>query len=359
MTARLWMLTRKHPPSVGGMQQLSFQLASHLRKLRPVTVLAWGHGQWGLPLFFIHAFFRVAAGLLQGSISVLHIGDPALAALAWMPRLVGLPVVVTVHGLDISYRNPFYQAYLKLFFWRRMSAYVCISRHVADLVIANNVDASQVHVIPVGIRELPATPADSALAAELRDAYPVLVAIGRLVERKGVAWFVSRVASEWLPANRQAVLVIAGDGPMRSQIEAAVVRHGLAGQVLLLGEISEQEKWWLLARADLAILPNIPVHADVEGFGLVALEAAIAGTYVLAADREGLRDAITDGCNGTRVESANAGCWTEALDRLTRDRLHLQDMGAAAKRFVIERFSWTDIAMRHDQLFRTLEAHAT
>lgn len=359
MTAGLWMLTRKHPPSVGGMQQLSFQLASHLRELRPVTVLAWGHGQWGLPLFFIHAFLRVVAGLLQRSISVLHIGDPALAALAWLPRLAGVPVVVTVHGLDISFRNPVYQAYLKLFFWHRMSAYVCISRHVADMVIATGVDAGLVHVIPVGIREPPATPADPALAARLRDAYPVLVAVGRLVERKGVAWFVSRVASEWLPAHRQAVLVIAGDGPMRSAIEAAVARHGLAGQVLLLGEVAEKEKWWLLARADLAIMPNIPVQADVEGFGLVALEAAIAGTYVLAADLEGLRDAITDGCNGMHVEPANPGPWIEALDGLSRDCHRLRDRGAAARRFVIEQFSWTAIAMRHHQLFQALESRAT
>ena len=358
MTARLWMLTRKHPPSIGGMQQLSFQLASHLRGLRPITLVAWGHGQWVLPLFLLVASFRILAGLLRGSISVLHIGDPALAALAWLPRRLGVPVVATVHGLDISYGNRIYQAYLRQFFWRRMSGYVCISHHVADMVVAHGIDAGQVHVVPVGIIEPAQVPADSAFAASLGVAYPVLLTLGRLVERKGVAWFVDQVASQWLPKHPAAVLVIAGDGPMRIPVEAVIARYGLSGQVRLLGEISDREKWWWLARSDLVVMPNIPVAADVEGFGLVALEAAVAGTYVAASNMEGLRDAITDGCNGTQVEPANAARWMAALDQLTGDRDRLQCLGAAARPFVMARFSWPAIAAQHHQLFEALESHA-
>lgn len=358
MTATLWMLSRKHPPSIGGMQQLSFQLASHLRALRPVTLVAWGRGQWALPLFFLSAFFRILVGLLRGSISIMHIGDPALAALAWLPRRLGVPVVATVHGLDISYPNPVYQAYLALFFWRRMSAYVCISRHVADMVVARGIDASRVHIIPVGIIGPVGIPAESTFATSVRDAGPLLLTIGRLVERKGVAWFVDQVASQWLPKNPGAMLVVAGDGPMRSDVEAAITRHGLSGQVHLLGEIADAEKWWLLARADLVLMPNIPVADDVEGFGLVALEAAVAGTYVLAADMEGLRDAVTDGANGARVEPGNAGRWIAALDQLAGDRKHLQALGATAREFVLAHFSWPAIAAQHQQLFEALESRA-
>lgn len=356
MTGQPWLLTRKHPPDVGGMQQLSFQLAEGLRALRPVTVVAWRRGQWGLPIFFLTSFARLVPALVLKRISVLHLGDPALAALALLPRLFGVPVAVTVHGLDITWPARIYQSYLLLFFWKRMDAYVCISRHVRDELLSAGVASDQVLVIAPGGDALPAASEEPELERQLAGRHPVLFAVGRLVERKGLAWFLREVAPDWLARHPTAAIVIAGDGPMRPAIDAAIAEFGLQSQVLLTGPVSETRKAWLFERCDLVLMPNLDVPGDVEGFGLVALEAGRAGRWVAVADLQGLRDAVSEGGNGSRIEAGNAHAWSQALDRLCSDPESLRARGRQARDFVTTKFSWAAMVAKYDALLRSMES---
>ena len=356
MSGQPWLLTRKHPPSVGGMQQLSYHLCSGMQALRPATVLAWRRGQWGLPIFFLVAFARIVPALVFKRISVLHLGDPALSALAWLPRLFGVPVAVTVHGLDITWPVRMYQLYLRLFFWRRMDAYVCISRHVRDELLSAGVDREKVLVIGPGINALALAAAEPELEAQLANRYPMLLAVGRLVERKGLPWFLQEVAPRWFARNPSAMLVIAGDGPMRPALDLAIRQHGLQTRVIVLGAVSESRKAWLFARCDLVLMPNLDVPGDAEGFGLVALEAGQAGRWVAAADLQGLRDAITEGCNGSLIGPGDALAWSQALDELCGDREALQALGEQAREFVMPRYSWSAMAASYDRLFHSLES---
>ena len=357
MSGQPWLLTRKHPPSVGGMQQLSFHLVSGLRALRPVTVVAWRRGQWGLPIFFLVAFARLLPALLFKRVSVLHLGDPALSALAFLPKLFGVPVVVTVHGLDITWPARIYQLYLRLFFWRRMDTYVAISRHVRDALLAAGIKPEQVLVIGLGADDLPAHAPEPGLEDRFAHRHPVLLAVGRLVERKGMNWFLQSVAPAWLARHPAATIVIAGDGPLRPTLEATINALGLQSQVELLGPVSESRKAWLFDRCDLVLMPNLDLPGDAEGFGLVALEAGRAGCWVVAADLQGLRDSVTEGCNGTRLEAGNAEAWSHALDTLCGDREALLRLGDQARQFVAARFSWAAMAASYDRLFRSLESH--
>ena len=356
MSGQPWLLTRKHPPSVGGMQQLSHHLCSGMQALRPVTVLAWRHGQWGLPVFFLATFARLVPALVLKRISVLHLGDPALSALAWLPRLFGVPVAVTVHGLDVTWPNRLYQLYLRLFFWRRMDAYACISRHVRDVLLSGGVDPDQVRVIGLGVDALPSPSAEPGLESKFADRYPLLFTVGRLVERKGLPWFLTEVAPKWLARHPTATLVIAGEGPMRATLDLAISQHGLQSQVVLLGAVSESRKAWLFGRCDLVLMPNLDVAGDAEGFGLVALEAGQAGRWVAAADLQGLRDAITEGCNGRRIAPGNVAAWSQALDELCTDREVLRALGEQAHEFVMSRYSWPVMVASYDRLFRSLES---
>jgi phosphatidyl-myo-inositol dimannoside synthase len=318
--------------------------------------LAWGRGQWGLPFFMLWCFARLLPALALGRVSVLHLGDPVLAALAVLPRWFGVPVAVTVHGLDIEHPSWPYQSYLRLFFWRRLQAYVCISRHVRDLMLARGADPAQLLVIPVGIGEPAAPAAEPQLDAELAQAAPVLLVLGRLVERKGLPWFLREVAPAFFARHPAARLLVAGDGPLRAELEAAIEAGGLQARVRLLGAVSEARKAWLLARCDLVLMPNIAVPGDAEGFGLVALEAGRAGRWPLVADLEGLRDAVTDGCNGQRLPPADAAAWLGALDAACADLPALRRQGELARDYVLAHFTWPAMAASYDRLLRTLEA---
>ena len=352
-----WLITRKHPPSVGGMQQLSWHIVRQVRAGLPTVVVKWRRGNWGLPLFLPWAALRLALALLAGRVRAVHLGDPVLAALAVLARWRGVPVAVTVHGLDISYPNRLYQAYLDRFFWGRMQAYVCISSHVEAMVAARGVPRPLIHRVPVGAPEPPA-PDPAALPAAAAGASPLLCSVGRLVERKGIAWFVDQVLPAWLPRHPEAAFVIGGEGPARERIEAAITRHALSHQVHLLGAIDERSKWALLAASDLVVMPNRPVPDDVEGFGLAVLEAGVAGSYVLAADLEGLRDAVLPGCNGEHVPSGDVAAWLARLDALCADRPALASRGASARGVVARAFGWDVIGQQYRRILEQL-AHGT
>ena len=84
----------------------------------------------------------------------------------------------------------------------------------------------------------------------------------------------------------------------------------------LLGRVSREDRELLLRGADLFVQPNIHVYGDMEGFGLVNVEAAVRDLPVLAADIEGIPDAVVDGETGWLVTSQDAPRWRLRLDRL-------------------------------------------
>ena len=138
--------------------------------------------------------------------------------------------------------------------------------------------------------------------------------MGRLVERKGLPWFLREVAPAVAGGTASRAPRDRRRGP-----DAPGDRVGDPGvgdsqaQVRVLGAVSEARKAWLLERCDAVLMPNIDVPGDAEGFGLVALEAGRAGRWVLVSDLQGLRDAVTEDCNGTRIEPGNAAAWSQAL----------------------------------------------
>lgn len=337
----VWYLTRKFPPSRGGMQQLSHHIAAELAALRPLTLVRWWAGQWGLPLFMAWALLRLSWGLLRRQVRVVLIGDPVLSVLAVPARWAGVPVAAVVHGLDVTYPSPLYQWYLRRFFWRRLDAYLCISRFVRDQLLGQGIAAAQCAVIVPGV----SAPADAPARAQepgLR-----LLILGRLVRRKGALWFVQQVMPRLSAWNPQLHLDIVGEGPERAAIEQAIAQAQLGDKVRLWGDVDEAQKAQRMHECDLVLMPNRRVDGDPEGFGLVALEAAMRRRYVLAADLEGLRDAVGHVDIGVLLPPQDADAWFVAITRLLADPRRLRERGEAARAYVATHCSWRAMGLRY------------
>lgn len=347
--ARLWFVTRKYPPAIGGMEEMSYQAARQLARRRHTTVLSWGHSQVWLPLFVTYAAVRLLAGLLSRRVSILLLGDPVLAILARLAARFGVRVLCFVHGLDVTWPSAAYQTYLGAFFWGRMDAYVCNSHATAERVRAHGVPGDCVFVVPVGVERR-----DGA-RAEMVEGDPLLLFIGRLIPRKGAAWFVRDVLPGMTHAFPTLRLLIVGEGPERAAVESAARENGVSDRVAYAGAVDEQAKWSLLARCDAVIVPNVPIPGDFEGFGIVAIEAGAAGKPVFAADLEGLRDAVTDGVNGWRLPPRDAAAWQRALGLRLADRHLLEARGAIAREHVGRRFNWESIGEQYAAIVERLE----
>ena len=214
-------------------------------------------------------------------------------ALASVLRRRGVVSAAICHGHDVTMAFPPYQRLVQRTF-EVLDAVMPVSRATGEHCLTRGLHPSRLHVTPNGAdaaRFLP-SPAWAARRRLLREAFPdetasladdalVICSVGRQVRRKGHAWFAGSVMPR-LPGDVHLWLV--GEGPEAAAIDAAAARAGVGGRVRRLGAIPDQKLAALYRGADLFVMPNIPVRDDIEGFGLVLLEANLNGLPVVAAD---------------------------------------------------------------------------
>ena len=343
--AETWFVTRKYPPRIGGMELLSWELTTRFAKRRRTRVFSLRHGGLLLPFFLVRCAVSIIAGAARRKIVILHLGDPVLAPLGRLAKLFRVPVCVTVHGLDVTYPHPVYRLWLRMFF-HDFDAYICISRATRAAAIASGVPEARTRIVGLGVALPPAATAD-------REA-DLLLFVGRLVRRKGLEWFVRDVLPRIAERRPGVRLAVVGAGPERRAIRQAAVAAGVSDRIEWLGAVTHTERASLLLRATVCIAPNVDVPGDVEGYGVVALEAAASGCALVAADLHGLRDAIVDGEGGLLIAAEDANAWTRTVVELLEDPRRAAALGARARAWALSERSWNAVCDRYDDVFNAI-----
>lgn len=343
----MWFVTRKYPPRVGGMETLSWELTTRIGKRRPTRVIALRRGTLWLPLFFGRSALAILGSAMLRRIAVLHLGDPVLAPLGCLAKKLQIPVCVTVHGLDVTFPKPLYRLWLRAFFCN-LDAYICISAAARNAAIAAGAPASRTNTVGIGVA--------SAEESDLPREPDLLLFVGRLVPRKGLEWFVREVLPQLADRRPQVRLAIIGAGPERGPIQRAAAGAGVAERIVWLGALPDDQRALWFRRALVCILPNVQVQNDIEGYGLVALEAAAAGCPVVAADLEGLRDAIVDGESGRLIPTGDRAAWNGAITDLLQDPVRASVLGARARAWVRTERTWDNVCDRYEGVFDALSA---
>jgi len=356
-------LTRKHPPSVGGMQKLSYQLIRAISQRTKTQVVAWGGSQAFLPVFLPYALLRAIFILAtRRDVALIHLGDPVLAPLGViLKRLFHRPVVVTVHGLDVTFPQPLYQWLIPRCL-RRLDRLIGISAATRRACLYRGILPERCAVIPLGLDAAAfhtPSPEEARRHLEARIGHPLgdcalLLTVGRLVERKGVDLFVASVLPRLVAARPDILYLVVGEGPQRATIETVVQETGLEEHVALLGQVDEVTLRAAYAAAQLFVMPNVPVLGDMEGFGLVALEACAAGCCVVAANLDGIPEAIVPGQNGFLVPPGDLNAYVNTILPLLSDEPRRLALGRQAQRFVQEHYSWDHVAEQYLAVFRDL-----
>ncbi|HEY4615093.1 MAG TPA: glycosyltransferase [Citricoccus sp.] len=222
-------------------------------------------------------------------------------------------------------------------------------------------DPERIRIVPCGVdpeaftpAETPGTGGPARRSAEdpLR-----LLALGRLVERKGVDVVVRALAQ--VP---QAHLTVAG-GPERSALDAdpearrlraLAEEYGVADRLTLTGRVDRQEAARLLSAAD--IVTCTPWY---EPFGIVPLEAMACGRPVVGSAVGGLLDSVDDGATGLLVPPRDVDATAAAICRLATDPALAERMGRAGRERVVNLFGWDRVAALTEAAYReALCAHA-
>lgn len=350
MKSRILFITRNYPPKVGGLETYSYNLIKEFEAHGSTHKITLSKSIEHLIWFLPYSFFKALSLIRRYSIPSVHLCDGLLAPVGLLLRLLtGANVTVTIHGLDITYKNQFYQLLIP---WciTRLDAVICVSRSTRDECVRRHIPRSSCKVIPNGIRtdQLHVRRSRNELRRRLENLTGVsvknkrvLFTISRLVKRKGVAWFVENVMSR---LEDSCLYVVAGEGAERRAIQEEVDRYGLQGRVLLLGEVSNEDRKLIYNASDIFIMPNITVPGDVEGFGITALEAGSCGLPVVASNIQGLRDAVIDRRTGYLVEEGDVDGF---VDRITDMNLENDKI----RELVNSTFGWEKVYKRyHDVL---------
>ncbi len=344
------------------MEQLTYHVVTGVARHRQVRLIKWGGTQKWLPLFLTFALVKALIMLATTRVALIHLGDAVLAPLGWFLRLVSRkPVTVMAHGLDIIYPNRFYQSLIPACI-RRADAVICNSRHTQQACLARGVRQERTVVIPGGVipDAFPCSLTEEETAFWLRRwglqdrTKRILLTTGRLVPRKGGRFFVSQVLPALRARRTDWVYLLIGEGPEREAITAAVRQQGLEDVVRLLGQVSKDELQAAYALADVFVMPNIALQGDVEGFGIVTLEARVAGVPVVAADLEGIADSFEDEEDGALIPAGDAPAFVAALDRLLDTELTLQVRQTRRSR-TVSRYGWDHLIEKYLAIFQAVQ----
>lgn len=346
-------VTRKFPPGVGGMERYAFDLYKALLPDATVYLVKWGGKNKYLPAVLPLFFVRCCWILATKRVDVIHVQDAILAPMAGVLKsLFRKPALGNVHGLDLTYEKYGYQ-------WMippavaRLDHVFCNSHSTMQQAEEHGVPATKLQVIPLGITDdLYGSDHQGARArvlerTKIRDKNArLLLATGRLVKRKGVNWFIDAVMPELINKDPHMMLLVSGDGPDREAIAATIRRRKLARHVMLLGRTDNEFIRDLYNGCDVYVMPNITVPRDMEGFGRVALEAALCELPVLATGIEGIRDAIQDGKNGTLIAEKDVAAYVRAITTFTAHPQARQAFGKAARQYTLATFNWNKIVQQ-------------
>ncbi len=369
----LLLLTELFPPAIGGSAVLFHGIYSRVhdadvgvvtdRETSPTTAgrhdslamfpRAIATRRWGLrhPLALWHHLrvalqLRLLAPRRRGVIHCARALPEGLAA--FLCRMAGgARYVCWAHGEDLAMAKGSreYTLLTKLVY-RHAAAALANSRNTADMLESMGVPADKVHIVYPAVDPERFHPGVDGAAIRARYAGPgdiVLLSVGRLQRRKGHDVAIHAVAA-LRTEFPQLRYIIAGDGEERGRLEGLVDQHRLRGRVFFAGAVAEDELPAHYAACDIFLLPNRVEGGDIEGFGIVFLEAAATGKPVIAGDSGGVPEAVARDCTGLLVDGASVADVAAAIRRLAVSADERLRLGAAGRTRARDQFSWTRAA---------------
>jgi len=246
----------------------------------------------------------------------LHLASWQLAgAPAGLARRLGWPISVLLYGREVTTRETLPPE------MTRADRLVALTRWLAREIQRRGVSADRVAAVHAAVQPPPGEVDSSSLRRRLGlGKGPVVLAVGRLVPRKGQDELV-RVWPEISGEFAGAKLLLVGQGPDRDRLEGLVEECGVAESVVLAGFLGPAELEAAYGLADVFALPcREEAGGDTEGFGLVYLEAGVRGLPVIGGRTAGVVEAVEDGETGLLVAPGDGPGLAAALRRLLSDR---------------------------------------
>jgi phosphatidylinositol alpha-1,6-mannosyltransferase len=379
------LLTEIFPPTVGGSSRLFWEIASRLPPKRyliaaadvpgaaefdrthslavvrlPMAIDDRGLRRFASLKYYLRTAWRVRRLVKEHNVGLLICGrnlpEGFVGLLAH--RLCGVPFAFFNHGEDIGVsRTSREMTWMTRRVMRRAVAALGNSFNTRRMLIEDwGYPAEKVHVIQPGVdaRKFVPAPPDEQFRTQMGWAgRRVLLTVGRLQKRKGHDTVIRA-----LPAVRAKVpdvlYAIIGTGEENVSLRALAAECGVADAVQFLGGVSDEVMTRCYQQCDLFVLANRTVGADIEGFGMVLLEAQACGKAVVAGDSGGTGETMSVPDTGRIVNCDGPEKLAGVLAELLNDPAELAAMGRRGRAWVEGRFDWPQVAAHAATVFSGL-----
>ncbi|MEX2414536.1 MAG: glycosyltransferase family 4 protein [Paenibacillaceae bacterium] len=370
---KVLLVTGVFPPGIGGMQKYYYHLCRTTGHRMIVLAPAYGGDESfdrGQPYKVIRRRFlqqetiQISSWprLLYHTLATIRTEKTDVTIYGYiLIGLIGLILqlffrskyVVSVHGKDLlEFRRFWGIHWLCKTILRRADGVLANSRYTKRIVMDYGVDERKIQVVYPGVEAKFERGEKSKELLEEHDLIGkyVLLTVGRLVKRKGHDKVIEALPAiiEQVP---QAVYVIVGDGPERHNLERIAEKYGVRDRVIFAGSVNDTERvQQYYHTADTFIMTSrlLEDKGDVEGFGIVYLEAASCGLPAVAGRTGGVAEAVIDHTTGLLVEPTSIKAIAAAVTRLHNDPVLRESLAQAGYRRVKSTFQYEQIVNKMD-----------
>jgi len=345
------LVTLDYPPAVGGVAHYYSHLVKYWPDERPLAVLDNSRGQLldekRRCLKWWPAALNLRRSIKDRGINYLLIGQILpLGTAAWLlSKILPIRYAVFLHGYDFNVG------------WnqsRKRWLMKAVLKNADKIICANSYTAAAAQKAVTGLSDKtavvnPGIDADPLVYDEhqiddLKTRHhlhgkTVLLTVGRLVVRKGVDMALEGLNLALKRSPRLAFIII-GQGDGYEDLRAKIANLGLKDYVQILGGVDDEAKrrWYKLA--DIFIMTPRAIGPDVEGFGIVYLEAGLAGKPFIAVDSGVVADAVEDNVTGLLVDPLDSGAIAAAIVKLADYPNLRHRLGDAGRRRALRDFNW-------------------
>jgi len=382
---RILIIAPQFPPVIGGISTYSYEVARNLVRCGEQVVVLTASPRMDSELECQYSFELFSIGWLRPIFKIRFLIGQAVRIVAmffytfWIciskrvkiiyctyyeagiaarpiSKLFNIPYFLTIHGTEISNLKDIV-GHMVRFSLGGTSGFIVLARRQKSSLLGLDIPDSLIHVVPHGvdIKKFSSGSEYQGIVKKHRlDGRRVIITVGNLVERKGHD-MVLKCLTNVIKEVPDTVYLIVGDGEQKQSLMKMVKEFDLSEHVVFTGRVPDRELLQYYNACDAFIMPSREIDGDIEGFGIVFLEANACSKPVIGGKSGGISDAVQEGVSGVLVDPLDVDEISQALITLLTNSELAERLGRQGRKRAEDEFSDLVMAEKLALIFRKLD----
>jgi phosphatidylinositol alpha-1,6-mannosyltransferase len=301
----------------------------------------WGYLRF-IPILFVMPFLIMKYRIKR--VIAMNIGYGGVIAYLFS-KILGFSYILWAYGYEFGkFENNYFIKKLYLRIYENSLFIAAITDFVKSRLLRFGVGQNKVVIIKPGtdpLRYYPVKVADDFRQRYCLENKRVILSVGRLIKRKGFDMTI-RAMQDVVKIYPEAVYVIVGEGPFKERLGELSRKLKVGEHILFTGRVSNEGLLNFYNTCDLFIMPSrtLDDRGDIEGFGIVFLEAGACGKPVIGGLDGGMGEAIENGVTGLLVNSFDTKAIFSGIIKILSDREYARFLGENGRKRIIEELNW-------------------